>query len=95
MKKPMRFLSSVFAVVAFCHGASAQVPTGGLKLWLKADAISGLVAILLMLVHATWATVVLLRRDEAWIVKFHRFSLFVWLVWLVPYFSPMVLGMTA
>lgn len=58
-------------------------------------AVSGLVAILLMLVHATWATVVLLRRDEAWILKFHRFSLVVWLVWLVPYFSPAVLGMSS
>ena len=52
--------------------------------------ISGLLAILLMLVHAAWATVVLLRRDEAWIRRFHRFSLAVWAIWLIPYFSPMV-----
>ena len=51
--------------------------------------ISGLLAILLMLVHAVWASIVLVRRDEAWIVKFHRFSLVVWAIWLIPYFSPM------
>jgi uncharacterized repeat protein (TIGR03987 family) len=51
--------------------------------------ISGVVAILLMLVHAVWASVVLRRRDERLIVSFHRFSIFVWLVWLIPYFSPM------
>lgn len=51
--------------------------------------ISGLAAILLMVVHAGWALAVLLRRDERALVTFHRFSLFVWLVWLVPYFSPM------
>jgi uncharacterized repeat protein (TIGR03987 family) len=57
--------------------------------------ISGLIAILLMLVHAVWATVVLVRRDEQWIVKFHRFSLIVWLIWLIPYFSPMFFAMAA
>jgi len=52
--------------------------------------ISGLLAIILMFIHAIWATLVLLRKDEKMIVSFHRFSIFVWLVWLVPYFSPMV-----
>ena len=51
--------------------------------------ISGVIAIALMLVHAVWATVVLRRRDERLIVSFHRFSIFVWLIWLIPYFSPM------
>lgn len=55
--------------------------------------ISGLLAIVLMLIHAAWATIVLVRRDEAWIRKFHRFSLVVWAIWLVPYFSPMVFAM--
>jgi uncharacterized repeat protein (TIGR03987 family) len=55
--------------------------------------ISGLLAIILMLIHAIWATIVLVRRDEKMIVRFHRFSIFVWLVWLIPYFSPMVVGM--
>jgi len=26
-------------------------------------------------------------------VNFHRYSLFVWLVWLVPYFGGMYIGM--
>jgi len=52
--------------------------------------ISGLLAIVLMFVHAIWATVVLVKKDENMIVKFHKFSVFVWLVWLIPYFSPMV-----
>lgn len=55
--------------------------------------ISGLLAIVLMLVHAIWATVVLLKKDEKMIVNFHKFSIFVWLVWLIPYFSPMLLQM--
>jgi uncharacterized repeat protein (TIGR03987 family) len=52
--------------------------------------ISGLLAIVLMLVHAIWATYVLLKKDERMIVNFHKFSIFVWLVWLIPYFSPMI-----
>lgn len=55
--------------------------------------ITGALAIVLMLVHAAWATVVLLRRDERWITRFHRFSIVVWLIWLVPYFSPFFFAM--
>lgn len=55
--------------------------------------VTGVAAILLMLVHAVWATLVLIRRDERAIANFHKFSLFVWLVWLVPYFSGVVMGM--
>jgi uncharacterized repeat protein (TIGR03987 family) len=54
---------------------------------------SGLLAIILMLIHALWATVVLLRQDEKMIVSFHKFSVLVWLIWLIPYFSPMLLPM--
>ncbi len=55
--------------------------------------ITGMLAIVLMLIHAVWATVVLVRRDEEWITKFHRFSVIVWVIWLVPYFSPMFFAM--
>jgi uncharacterized repeat protein (TIGR03987 family) len=55
--------------------------------------VTGLVAIILMLIHALWATLVIIRKDEQWIYKFHRFSVVVWGIWLVPYFSPMIFGM--
>ena len=51
--------------------------------------ISGLLAILLMFVHAVWAAVVLVRKNEKAILNFHKFSVIVWLIWLIPYFSPM------
>jgi uncharacterized repeat protein (TIGR03987 family) len=53
-------------------------------------AVSGGLAIALMVVHAVWATIVLVRHNEQAIRSFHRFSLFVWLMWLVPYFSPVL-----
>jgi len=49
--------------------------------------ITGLTAIILMIIHAVWATVVLLRKDENAITSFHRFSVIVWAIWLVPYFT--------
>ena len=55
--------------------------------------ISGLLAIILMFIHAIWATIVLVRKNEKMIVSFHKFSIFVWVIWLIPYFSPMVVGM--
>jgi uncharacterized repeat protein (TIGR03987 family) len=52
--------------------------------------ISGLLAIVLMFIHAGWAFIVLLRKEEKAIRNFHKFSVLIWLIWLVPYFSPMV-----
>jgi uncharacterized repeat protein (TIGR03987 family) len=57
--------------------------------------ITGLIAILLMLIHAAWAFVVLRKKDESAIQNFHKFSVVVWIVWLIPYFSPMIFGMAA
>ena len=55
--------------------------------------ITGLIAIVLMAIHALWALAVLLRGSERALVNFHKFSVVVWLIWLVPYFSPMFFGM--
>lgn len=51
--------------------------------------ISGLIAIVLMLIHAAWASAVLLKKDEKAITSFHKFSVLVWIIWLIPYSSPM------
>ena len=45
-----------------------------------------------MLVHAGWATVTLIRRNERGMKRFHAFSTFVWLTWLVPYIIGMLVG---
>jgi len=55
--------------------------------------LSGLLAIILMFVHAVWASVVLVKKDEAMIKNFHKFSIAVWFIWLIPYFSPMAIRM--
>jgi len=53
--------------------------------------LTGLLAIVLMLIHAVWATAVLLKKDEGLIATFHRFSVTVWVIWLIPYLSPLVI----
>ena len=55
--------------------------------------VTSLLAIVLMLFHAVWATVVLVKKDARRQQSFHKFSIFVWAVWLIPYVLGMVLGM--
>lgn len=56
-------------------------------------AVSGTLAIALMIVHALWATIVLLGKDQTKKQNFHRFSIVVWAFWLIPYLAGMVIGM--
>ena len=55
--------------------------------------LTGLIAIVLMLVHAIWASFVLKRKDEHAILNFHKFSVIVWLIWLVPYLNGFFMNM--
>lgn len=55
--------------------------------------LTGQIALVLMLAHATWATWTVRRGSDHLRGVFHRYSLFVWLVWLVPYFGGAYLGM--
>jgi uncharacterized repeat protein (TIGR03987 family) len=54
---------------------------------LDVHGLSGVLAIVLMAIHAIWATAVLVRKDERAIANFHKFSVVVWAIWLVPYFT--------
>ena len=56
--------------------------------------ITGFAAIILMLFHAIWATVVIVRKSEHERHTFHRFSIFVWSVWLIPFVVGMIMGMS-
>ncbi|MDN5352788.1 MAG: hypothetical protein PWQ12_1709 [Clostridiales bacterium] len=55
--------------------------------------VTGAVAIILMLFHAVWATKVILKNSPEEKRQFHKFSIVVWLVWLIPYISGMIFGM--
>jgi uncharacterized repeat protein (TIGR03987 family) len=79
-------------VMADTTGTGAMGVLAGSLIQFNFHGLTGLLALLLMLLHALWATIVLIRKDEAMINKFHRYSLFVWIVWLVPMLTGMVFG---
>jgi uncharacterized repeat protein (TIGR03987 family) len=56
--------------------------------------LTGQIALWLMLAHATWATSVVRKNKTTLRQNFHRYSLIVWLIWLIPYIGGMILGMT-
>jgi uncharacterized repeat protein (TIGR03987 family) len=55
----------------------------------------GVAAFALMFAHAAWATWVAARGTAELRRGFHRYSLGVWLLWLVPYLGGMIAGMTS
>ena len=73
-------------------GTTSMSMIGGALFRFNFHGITGMTAIFLMLFHATWATWVLLHHDEKRIGTFHRFSIFVWIVWMIPMIGGMVLG---
>ena len=56
--------------------------------------LTGQIAIWLMLIHAVWATYTVRRGNEKLRRQFHRYSLIVWAIWLIPYIGGMMMGMT-
>lgn len=55
--------------------------------------VTGVIAIILMFVHAIWASIVLVRKDEGAITSFHKFSVVVWAIWLIPYLTGFFVSM--
>ncbi len=60
------------------------------KMDLDFHGITGGLAIAFMLGHALWASVVLALKQEKALVNFHKFSLAVWIRWLIPFVSGLV-----
>lgn len=74
-------------------GTSFMVRIAGGGLVVNLHGITGAVALVLMVFHVGWATRVYLRRDERALASFHRRSVIVWLIWLVPFITGAVMGM--
>jgi uncharacterized repeat protein (TIGR03987 family) len=73
--------------------AMARLSSGPFNL-LHLHTLTGQIALWLMLIHAVWATYAVRKGSENTLKRFHRYSLIVWLIWLVPYFGGMIIGMT-
>ncbi len=53
---------------------------------------TGAAALLLMLIHALWGTRVLMNGAERPLRTFHRISIAVWSIWLIPFVTGLILG---
>lgn len=73
-------------------GTGAMGQMAGSLIQFNFHGLTGLLAILLMLFHAIWATIVLVRKNEERIAQFHKFSFWVWIVWLIPMITGMIFG---
>lgn len=56
--------------------------------------VTGVAAILLMFVHAMWAIWTYTKGTLKAREHFNRFSIVVWIIWLIPYCLGIYLGMT-
>jgi uncharacterized repeat protein (TIGR03987 family) len=52
----------------------------------------GVAAIVLMLVHAVWATIAYALKQESVLRNFHKFSIHVWALWMVALVSGFVMA---
>ena len=87
-------------LAAFCLGLACDTlgttlmgKIAGSGFDLNFHGVTGLLAILLMLFHAVWAALVLAKGDEKKRADFHRLSITVWGIWLVPFISGALFGM--
>lgn len=56
--------------------------------------ITGIAAIVLMFIHAVWAVWTYEKGSPRAKAHFSRFSVLVWIIWLIPYCIGIYLGMT-
>jgi uncharacterized repeat protein (TIGR03987 family) len=66
------------------------ISAGGLNTLM---AVSGTLALLPMAIHLTSAVVILIRNREHEKLLFHRVSVGVWALWLIPYIAGAVAAM--
>ena len=72
--------------------AMHKIAEGEFNFW-DLHTLTGQIALWLMLGHAIWATVVIRNSMEAMLNRFHKISIFVWLIWLIPFFGGMYMAM--
>lgn len=83
-------------IAASGNSTMSNAPDGSLAQILSMTmAITGLIALILMAIHFFWALIVAANGSPKAKAVFHRFSLVVWAIWLVPYLTGMISSMVA
>jgi uncharacterized repeat protein (TIGR03987 family) len=88
--------TAVFWLGFICDttGTTAMSLLAGSLIQFNFHGITGLSAVLLMLFHSIWATKVLIQNNEKMLIKFHKFSFVVWIIWLIPMITGVIFGTT-
>ncbi|MDF2570118.1 MAG: hypothetical protein K0R55_1722 [Sporomusa sp.] len=85
------------AVMGILYRKTADGSLQGLAGFLSTNSdfhsLTGVFALIVMLLHAGWATVVLCNKKIEWIKRFHQYSLIVWAIWLIPFISGLLFHM--
>jgi uncharacterized repeat protein (TIGR03987 family) len=92
LKKHLAFFWAGLAFDTLGTSLMSRIAGGGFTL--NTHGVSGILAIALMLTHAVWATCVFFKGSVKQKSDFHKFSIVVWLIWLVPYFSGLIAGIS-
>ncbi len=74
-------------------GTTIMSKISGTAFHFNLHGITGFIALLLMAFHAIWATVILIKNDHKAKHVFHKFSIIVWAIWLIPFILGMFIGM--
>lgn len=74
-------------------GTTIMSKIAGKGFSINIHSITGLLALLLMAFHAIWATYIIFKNNEKEKNTFHKFSIIVWAIWLIPYGLGIFIGM--
>lgn len=91
--KVWHLITFYLGLVLDATGTTIMSSLSGSGFALNFHGIVGLLAIILMLFHAVWASLVITKGDDNAKINFHKLSIIVWCIWLIPYISGMMLGM--
>lgn len=89
----LRYLSMFWIGLIFDSSGTVMMSSMSEKLAFNLHSVTGGLAILLMVFHAVWATIVLIKKNDKMIKKFHKFSILVWFIWLLPYLTGVIINM--
>lgn len=89
-------------VILFCLGICADIVGTTLMEHIakqtgdhdELHAVTGMIAVVLMFIHAVWAIYTFYEGSPKSRHNFSRFSIFVWAIWLIPYGIGVYIGMT-
>lgn len=73
-------------------GTGAMGKMAGSIIQFNFHGLTGMAALLLMFFHAIWATIAIRRKNEMQLLRFHKLSFIVWIIWLIPMLTGMILG---